>query len=418
LLGRIRTNPDDAEDVVEEEAGGGAEVETPTVEEEEPGAEAVADRCGTFGCTLPDQHIGLHRVANLPARRTTAGGQQAGQPSVPKPLMQRPAGHRASQPASEAMRDAATEEGEEEEEEDEADLCGTNGCTLRRLHVGLCKIPDLPPRRAAAAAGRERAAQHARQEASQQPGPSGQSSGEPEGAANDGSIHSGSGAEDEEVRPGRAPKKTVIRAFPFHLTMRGLWMREGLSAEESHRGPNAMVYGARLHFLLDKDPELAPGAMGTWKRGDAPLVGWAPGWEPINKQTVREDETSNERGHCNAISGRMCNMLSDDWCGIRDGARLPEADTPAGEYMSYSALIGVHNRGLGYCLRCPQVLKRRAEIKRPQVREDGEPYGQLGEVWSAERQENFLMHTKSNVLPRPICKYAAPAIASTSTAPN
>ena len=399
-----------------------------------PAAEKV---CGRDGCTKPDRHPGMCDVQQMPRQRarkapadaaaTASARKQSADDADEELVVLPPRASKTLDPLLDGLlgqirtnsddaefvveeEAGAAVEVEEEEEHPEAavGLCGTWGCTLPDKHSGLHEIPIPPARRAAAVAGREKAARQASGEASQEPGPSEQSAREAGGASNDDSNREGSGAGDDAAESGRAPKQRVNRAFPFHLTQRGIWMREGLSAEDTRNTRAGMVIGERVHFLLDQDPTLTPGAMATWKRGDAPLEGWAPGWEPINKQTVSADETTNDLGHCKSLTDKMNNMLGNDWDGILDGARLPEADTPAEEYMDYSTLIRCHNTGLGYCLRCLKVMAKRAKIKRPQARDEGEPYGRLGDVWSAERQENFLMHVKSNVLPRPICRYACP----------
>ena len=137
-------------------------------------------------------------------------------------------------------------------------VCGTNGCTLPDRHAGLCSIPPLPSRRAAA--GEERAEDE----------------------------------DCEDVSDGMSGRTRRARSWDsFHMSHQGLWMREGLSAQDAQPKNVGMRYGERIHFLLDKDPTLAPGDLGTWNpKEDQPLPGWASGWRPVNKQTVSQAATT------------------------------------------------------------------------------------------------------------------------------
>lgn len=165
-----------------------------------------------------------------------------------------------------------------------------------------------------------------------------------------------------------------------------------------------MKYGERINFLLDKDPTLAPGEMGSWKPGDEALAGWAPGWRPINKHTVTNEDTNASNPLCRAVGDRMSNFLFDDDHGVLAGVRLPEATTPAERYVSYSDIIRIHNKGCGYCTRCNCVLTEVAMVQRPTYRHRDALYGELGDTWSVDRIENHVMHIASNVCDMPICK--------------
>jgi len=185
-------------------------------------------------------------------------------------------------------------------------------------------------------------------------------------------------------------------------------MLEGLTAEQS--GPagknlKGMVYGARIHFLLDRHPSLAPGVVGTWHPRDPRPAEWGPEWEPINKQTVSLEDTTIQ-GHsiiCKGLVNRWTQMVAADLEGIEKGTRLPEEDTPAGPYASFSDLIQVHNNSCGKC-PCGRYLTAGAKARTSdghwRLFSEG-----AGVVWTVERKENFLMHLRSNIKDTAICKY-------------
>ena len=100
----------------------------------------------------------------------------------------------------------------------------------------------------------------------------------------------------------------------------------------------------------------------------------------------------------------IANFLRDDRDGINDGIRLTEEESPAEQYASFSDLIRIYNSGLGWCTRCSCVLSDHIEVRRPQSSGVDEAYGQMGRAWTGERLENYLVHLKSNLLSKPICK--------------
>jgi len=135
-------------------------------------------------------------------------------------------------------------------------------------------------------------------------------------------------------------------------------MQEGFNEMESRPGKNGLPIGTRIHRLLDADATLAPGGLKEWTPGDAPLDGWAPGWYPINKQTVQlgdvtmtHDGDGEELAHynplCTALKDKMEVSMATDYEGMRDGIRLPEAQSHASPYMSFSDIIRVYNASLG-----------------------------------------------------------------------
>ena len=383
---------------------------------------AAVEVCGRDGCAKPDRHPGMCDVQQMPRHRgrkapaaAAAAAQQEG-PSILHGLLSRIGTHSGDEEevveeltAAEAEEEPVATEEEEEQPEAVEDLCGTWGCTLPDKHSGLHKIPMPPARRAAAAAGGERAAQHARQEASQQPGPSGQSTstGEPSTQPSNGATDNSDDAEGF-TRSGRRKKQ----ARPLHLSTAGIWMFEGLDYRDccavkggrSHSGDNPGIkYGERILFLLNEDYDtLAPGVLGQWKPrrrvqgkfvpADDRPPDWAPGWVPVNKHTIDADDTNRSK-LCNEIEETHCHALGEDLRRIKKGSVLSEADTPAKHYMTFSDVIRIRNAGKGYC-PCGVALLGHV------------PRGSDGhtQIWTVERKENCLMHIQTNLLPYPVCQ--------------
>ena len=382
---------------------------------------AAVKVCGRDGCAKPDRHPGMCDVQQMPRRgrkapaAAAAAAQQEGTSTLDG-LLSRIGTHSGDEEevveeltAAEAEEEPVATEEEEEQPEAVEDLCGTWGCTLPDKHSGLHKIPMPPARRAAAAAGGERAAQHARQEASQQPGPSGQSTstGEPSTQPSNGATDNSDDAEGF-TRSGRRKKQ----ARPLHLSTAGIWMFEGLDYRDccavkggrSHSGDNPGIkYGERILFLLNEDYDtLAPGVLGQWKPrrrvqgkfvpADDRPPDWAPGWVPVNKHTIDADDTNRSK-LCNEIEETHCHALGEDLRRIKKGSVLSEADTPAKHYMTFSDVIRIRNAGKGYC-PCGVALLGHV------------PRGSDGhtQIWTVERKENCLMHIQTNLLPYPVCQ--------------
>ena len=187
------------------------------------------------------------------------------------------------------------------------------------------------------------------------------------------------------------------------MTTAALWRLAGLTTEETKRGRKGMPYGRRIHFLLNKNSTICPESMWLWDPyahppANAPHASWAPGWWPINKQTVSTEDTCISSVLCKAIQSRMASCLDSDLDRVNAGIVLRGEDSPAGRYLSFADLIGIYNASLGYCYRCKKAMMTRTSHN-VAVDENST----VSEAWSAERIENFLMHLRSNVINRAIC---------------
>ena len=185
----------------------------------------------------------------------------------------------------------------------------------------------------------------------------------------------------------------------YHMTTRALWRHAGLTIEEAKRATHGMPYGRRIHFLLNNNPSICPESMWSWDpHAHPPNASWAPGWWPINRQTVSTEDTCTSNVLCQAIQSRMSNVLTDDLKKVNKGIVLREEDSPAGRYLGFADLIGIYNASLGYCFRCKKAMMTKTSHN-VAVDENST----VSEAWSAERIENFLMHLRSNVIDRAIC---------------
>ena len=189
----------------------------------------------------------------------------------------------------------------------------------------------------------------------------------------------------------------------YHMTTAALWRHAGLTIEETKRASHGMPYGKRIHFLLNNNSSICPGAMWSWDPhahppANAPHRSWAPGWWPINKQTVSTEDTCISSVLCKAIQSRMASCLDSDLDRVNAGIVLRGEDSPAGRYLSFADLIDIYNASLGYCYRCKKAMMTRTSHN-VAVDENST----VSEAWSAERIENFLMHLRSNVIDRAIC---------------
>ena len=189
----------------------------------------------------------------------------------------------------------------------------------------------------------------------------------------------------------------------YHMTTAALWRHAGLTIEETKRASHRMPYGKRIHFLLNNNSSICPGAMWSWDPhahppANAPHQSWAPGWWPINRQTVSTEDTTTSNVLCQAIQSRMASCLIDDLKKVKKGIVLKGEDSPAGRYLGFADLIGIYNASLGYCCRCEKAMMTKTSHN---VAMDEN--STVSEAWSAERIENFLMHLRSNVIDRAIC---------------
>ena len=184
----------------------------------------------------------------------------------------------------------------------------------------------------------------------------------------------------------------------LHWTVKGQWLLHGLTPQEVRSGRQGMAFGARMHYLFDKFPEILV---------TPPSSEWAPGWEPMNRNTIAADDTlrlQTKGGEmCRAISSRCVEMLTSDARRVRKGAALREVDQPRIPFASHPHLIRIFNAGGGICgnVRCRKTLLLSSNVStHAQVRTgtaESSDYTRLGHVWSANRRHNFLFHNSDNL---------------------
>jgi len=197
-----------------------------------------------------------------------------------------------------------------------------------------------------------------------------------------------------------------------HWTIGGHWTLLGFTGRDTNRGKNGSTFGHRIRCLMEKHP---------WIEETPPRAGWAPGWVPMDRASISDDDTldgcraDKNNGTpatlgsmmCTSLNDKVQNMLRSDALRLHEGSVLSEKHSPKERLASFPELIAIYNCSGGYCDCCGKVFSGiRASQERDVDGNCSEEYNeQLMAVWTPQRIENWLIHVVSNLEKKAICKH-------------
>jgi hypothetical protein len=324
------------------------------------------DRCGTFGCQLPDRHTGLHSIAALHIRRRGSqplrygfGLQQLARKQQPGASMLRAtlAAMHEAEAAADAEAQPQREEQEQREEEDE------DGEQQQRLHLAGRKL----------LAGGIRKKLGAKRY--------GASVAEALGLQQREKIYGGSRYHRSDMWKDYKKQDGTLM-FKRNEIIGGL----------------AIPLGQRVRRILADRPELESPPSGLPAN-----VRSARGFKPITKARIRNNETDGTRmptlrhDKIPALHRRINNSVTSDMRAMRascgdtqcPACRLPEHLQPSGPFIFYDDLIYWWNTCQGRCMAKGCYRKLTFTCARDEQDETN---------WTIQRGDNRINHLKSNIL--------------------
>ena len=322
------------------------------------------DRCGTFGCQLPDRHTGLHSIAESNTRRRGNqplrygfGWQQPARKQQPGAAMLRAtlAAMHEAEAAADAEEQPQREEQQQREEEDED---GEQHLAGRKLLAG--GIRKKLPQKAYGASIAEALGLQQRQK-----------------------KRGGSRYHTSDVWT-NYKKQDGTLMFKRNEIIGGL----------------AIPLGQRVRRILADRPELESPPSGL--PGN---VRPARGFKPITKARIRNNERApsartlvkHRHDKMVALHNRINNGITSDMramqasCGDTQcpACRLPEHLQPSGPYMFYDDLIYWWNTCQGKCMA--KNCNRKLTFATSSNMQDQTN-------WTIQRRDNRINHLKSNLM--------------------
>ena len=322
------------------------------------------DRCGTFGCQLPDRHTGLHSIAESNTRRRGNqplrygfGLQQPARKQQPGAAMLRAtlAAMHEAEAAADAEEQPQREEQQQREEEDED---GEQHLAGRKLLAG--GIRKKLPQKAYGASIAEALGLQQRQK-----------------------KRGGSRYHTSDVWT-NYKKQDGTLMFKRNEIIGGL----------------AIPLGQRVRRILADRPELESPPSGL--PGN---VRPARGFKPITKARIRNNERApsartlvkHRHDKMVALHNRINNGITSDMramqasCGDTQcpACRLPEHLQPSGPYMFYDDLIYWWNTCQGKCMA--KNCYRKLTFATSSNMQDQTN-------WTIQRRDNRINHLKSNLM--------------------